>query len=84
MEKTFSEDDENTNPQLTEKFFIKSQIVFVIFCMNKKCDNIKYTALRDTKAYDSCFNKFNHFSLTINFLIPKERELHCSHQIMTQ
>ena len=55
MEDTFSEDDENTNPQLTEKFFIKSQNVFVIFCMNENCDNIVSTALSDTKAYDSFF-----------------------------
>ena len=40
------------------------------------------TALRDTKAYDSYFSKFNHFSLTFNLLTPKERDLHCPHQIM--
>ena len=40
------------------------------------------TALRETKAYDSYFNNFNHFSLIFNFLTPKERDLHCSHQIM--
>ena len=50
--------------------------------MNKKYDNDISTALRDTKAYTSDFNKFNHFSLTFNFLTPKERDLNCSHQIM--
>ena len=48
----------------------------------KKYDLIISAALRDTKAYDSYFSKFNHFSLTVNFLTPKERDLHCSHQIM--
>ena len=28
------------------------------------------------------FKKFNHFSLTFNFLRPKKRDLHCSHQII--
>ena len=79
---TFLEDDTNANPQLTEDFFIKSHYVFVISCMNIKYDRIIPTALRDTKFYDPHFNKFNHFSLTFNFLTPKERDLHCSHQIM--
>ena len=42
-------------------------------------DHIIYTTLRDTKAYDSFFSKFNHFSLTFNFLTPKERDLLCSY-----
>ena len=50
--------------------------------MNKKYDHIISAALRDTKAYDSYFSKINHFSLTFNFLTPKEFDLHCSHQIM--
>ena len=50
--------------------------------MNKKYDHIISTALRNTKAYDSYFSIFNHFSLTFNFLTPKERDLNCSHQIM--
>ena len=52
--------------------------------MNKNYDNIVCTALRDTKAYDSNFNKFNHFLLTFLFLTPKECDLHCSHEIMLQ
>ena len=50
--------------------------------MDKKYDNIISTALCGTKAYDSYYNKFNHLSLTFNFLTPKERDLHCSHQVM--
>ena len=51
--------------------------------MNKNYDNIISTALRDPKAYDSYFNKYNRFSLILNFLTPKERDLHCSqHRIM--
>ena len=49
--------------------------------MNKKFDHDISRALCDTKAYDPFFNKFNHFSLTFNFLTPKERDLLCSHQI---
>ena len=47
--------------------------------MNKKFDEIISTALR---AFYSYFNNFNLFSLNFNFLTPKERNLHCSHQIM--
>ena len=49
--------------------------------MNKKFDLPISTALRDTKTYDSCFGKFNHFLPTFVFLTPKERDLHCSYQI---
>ena len=50
--------------------------------MNKKQDVIISTALRDTKAYDSYFNIFNHFSVTFVLLTPKEPDLHCSHEII--
>ena len=50
-------------------------------CMEKN-DRFVPTALRDTKVFDPHFNKINHFSLAFNFLTPKERDLHCSHQIM--
>ena len=46
--------------------------------MKKNYDNIIFTALRDTKAYDSFFNNYNNFSLVLNFLTPKERDSHCS------
>ena len=61
MEATFLEDDTNASPQLSEKFFIKSQYVFVINCMNTEYDNVIFTALCDTKTYDSYLIKFNHF-----------------------
>ena len=48
--------------------------------MNKKYENKISTALTDTRAYDSYFNKFNHSSLTFHFLTPKERHLHCSRE----
>ena len=50
--------------------------------MNKKNDHIISTALRDTKAYDSYFNKLNQFLQTFNFLTLKEGDLNCSQQIM--
>ena len=35
------------------------------------------------KTHDSKYlNKFNHFSLTFHFLTPRERDLHCSHDVM--
>ena len=74
--------DGNAKTRLTENFFIKLIYVFTINCMNKKYDHIISTALRDTKTYDSYFRKINHFSLTFNFLTPKEHDLQCSHQIM--
>ena len=80
-EDIFSNDDTNANTQLTEKFFIKSSYVFTINCMNEKYDHIISAAVRDTKTYHSYFSKFNNFSLTFNLLTPKERDLHCSHQI---
>ena len=82
MKHTFLEDDTNAHLQLTEKNFIRPQYVFTINCRNKKFDHVISTALCDIKAYDPYFNKFNLFSLTSNFLTPKERNLHCSHQIM--
>ena len=82
MESTFLEDDAKDNPQQTEQLFIRSHYVFTINCMNKKFDHVISAALCVTKAYDPYFKKCNHFSLTVNFLTPKERDLHCSYQIM--
>ena len=78
----FLNDDPFANPQLTEKFFIKTPYVFTINSLDKKYDNVISTALRDIHAYESYFNKFNHFSLTFHFLTPKERDLHCSQNVM--
>ena len=50
--------------------------------LDKKSDHVNSTALRDIQAYDSDFNKFNLFSLTFHFLIPTERDLHSSHDVM--
>ena len=52
--------------------------------MNKKYNHIISSALRDTKTYNFYFSKGNHFSKTFNSLTPKERDLHCSHQIMSR
>ena len=81
MEDTFLEDNENTNPQLTEKFFIKSQYQFFLNCMKKNMIILfpQHFASPKPTIY---LNKFNHFSLIFNFLAPKELDLHCSHQIM--
>ena len=50
--------------------------------MDKKHDHITSEALVDIQAYESFFDKFETFSQTLYFLTPKERDLHCSHDIM--
>ena len=70
---------ETLKSQLTQKILIKSRYVFTVNSMNKKFDNVILVAICNTQAYDSYFNKINHFSLTFQFLTPKERDLHCSH-----
>ena len=80
IEDIFLNDDQFANPQITEKFFIKTPYNFILNTLNKKYDNVISAALRDIHAYD--FNKFNHFSLTFHFLTPKQRDLHCSHDVM--
>ena len=74
--------DPFANPQLTEKFFIKTPYTFTLNIFLKKYDNVISAALHDIHAYDSYFNKFNHFSLTFQFLTPKVPDLHCSHEVM--
>ena len=81
-EDIFLNEDKFANPQLTEKFFIETPYVFTLSTLDKKYDHIISTALRDIQAYDSYFNNFNHFSLTFLFLTAKERDLHCSHDVM--
>ena len=76
----FLNNDPFANPQLTEKFFRKTSYTFTLNILNKKYDKVISAALRSIHAYDSYFNKFNHFSLTFHFLTPKERVLHCSHE----
>ena len=72
--------DPYTYPQLTEKFFKKTSYTFILNFLNKNYDNVISAALRN----DSYFNKFNHCSLTFHFLAPKERDLHCSHEVMVR
>ena len=82
MKTFFLNNDPFANPQLTGKFFIKTSYIFTLNILKKKYDNVISSALRNIHAYDSYFNKFNHFSLTFHFLTPKERDLHCSHEVM--
>ena len=74
----FLDDDKFTNPQLTEKFFIQTPYIFTLSSLDKKRDHIISEALIDIQAYD----KFETFSLFFHFLTPKDRDLHCSHDIM--
>ena len=81
-EDLFLNNDPFPNPQLTEIFFIKTPYTFTLNILNKHYDNVISAVLQTFHAYDSYFNKFNHFSLTFHFLTPKERDLHFrdSHQ----
>ena len=81
-EDIFLNDDKFANPQLTEKFFIKTPYVFSLNTWDKKYDYVISAALCDNQAYDSYFNKFKNVSLTFHFITPKERDLQCSHDIM--
>ena len=78
----FLDDDKFANPQITEKFFIKSSNIFTLNIIDKNHDHIISEALSDIQAYESFHEKFQTFSLTFHFLTPKERDLHCSHDIM--
>ena len=55
-------------------FFKKSENIyfFCMACLRKHKNHIN-------KAY---LTKFNHFAVTFHFPTPKERNLHCSHEIM--
>ena len=78
----FLDDDRFANPQITEKFFIKTPYVFTLNIFDRKYDHIISEALTDTQAYESFKERFQIFSLTFHFLAPHERDLHCSHDIM--
>ena len=82
-EDTFLNHDEFANPQLTEKFFIKTLYVFTLNTLDKKYDHVISAAIRDIQDYDSYFIKFNIFSLTFHFLTPKERDLHFTQHHVT-
>ena len=78
----FLDDDRIANPQITEKFFIKTPYVFTLNIFDRKFDHIISEALTSTQAYESFKERFQIFSLTFHFLAPHERDLHCSHDIM--
>ena len=78
----FLDDDRFANPQITEKFFIKTPYVFTLNIFDRKFDHIISEALTDTQAYESFKERFQLFSLTFHFLASHERDLHCSHDIM--
>ena len=78
----FLDDDRFANPQITEKFFIKTPYVFTLNIFDRKFDHVISEALTDMQAYENFKEKFQLFSLTFNFLAPHERDLHCSHDIM--
>ena len=81
-EDNFLKNDPFANPQLTEKLFPKTPYTLTLNILNKKYDTVISAALRDFHAYDSYFNKFNRFSQTLHFHTTKERDLHCSHDVM--
>ena len=70
----FLDDDKFANPQITEKFFIKSSYIFTLNILDKKHDHIISEALSDIKRYEPFHENFQTFSLTFHFLTPKERE----------
>ena len=78
----FLDEDLFTNPQLTEKFFIKTSYIFTLNIFDGKPDHIISESLADIQAYESFYDEFQLFSLTFHFLSPQERDLHCSHDIM--
>ena len=78
----FLDDDRFANPQITEKFFIKTPYVYTLNIFDRKFDHIISEALTNTQAYESFKERFKIFSLTFHFLAPHERDLHCSHDIM--
>ena len=78
----FLDEDRFANPQITEKFFIKTPYVFTLNIFDRKFDHIISEALTNTQAYENFKERFQIFSLTFHFLAPHERDLHCSHDIM--
>ena len=72
----FLDDDRFANPQLTEKFFIKTSYVFTLNIFDRKNDHIISEAQNDIQAYESFKEKFQVFSLTFHFLAPHERTVH--------
>ena len=78
----FLDDHRFANPQLTEKFFVRTPYVVTLSSLDKKHGHIISEALCDIQAYESYYDKFDTFSLTFLFFTPKEHDLHCSHDIL--
>ena len=78
----FLDEDRFANPQLTENFFIKTSYLFTLNIFDRKRDQISSKSLVDIQAYESFYDKFQLFSLTFHFLLPQERDLPCSHDLM--
>ena len=78
----FLDEDRFANPQLTEKFFIKTSYIFTLIIFDKMHDHNISEALADIKAYETFYDKFQLFSLIFHFLSPKEHDLHYSHDII--
>ena len=76
------DDDRFANPQLTEKFFIKTPYVFTLNIFDRKFDHVISEALTDMQAYESFKEKFQLFSLTFHFLAPHERDLRTAHMTL--
>ena len=57
----FLDDDRFANPQLTEKFFIKTSYVFTLNIFDRKYDHIISEAQNDIQAYESFKEKFQVF-----------------------
>ena len=75
----FLDDDRFANPQITEKFFIKTPFVFTLNIFDRKFDHVISEAIIDMQAYESFKEKFQLFSLTFNFLAPHERDFCTAH-----
>ena len=70
------------NPQLTKKKFSLSLITFfTLIALIKKIDHIIDHALRNTKACEPFFSKFDHCALIFKFPTLKERDSNCSHEV---
>ena len=78
----FLDEDRFANPQLTEKFFIKTSYVFTLNIFDRKHEHIISESLVDIQAYESFYVNFQLFSLNFHFFSPQERDLHRSHNIM--
>ena len=78
----FLDEDRFANPKLTEKFFIKTSYVFTLNVFDRKHDHIISKSLVDIQAYESFYDKFQLTSLTFHSLLPQERDLHCSHDLI--